>query len=327
LETFKSFEEDLYRLNVGNRDEMALRLFRFQSTENPTYRDYLKNLHHKPVNSWEDIPFLPISFFRTQWVQTKSWTPEMIFTSSGTTGSITSRHPVKDLHYYTHHAEMIFTNSFGPLEDHHVLALLPSYLERTGSSLVVMADHFIRKSNSPDSGFYLDDFPGLLENLAKLKDSKRKVVLLGVTFALLDLAERYPTDLSHCIIMETGGMKGKRKEMIREELHATLCKAFQVPAIHSEYGMTELLSQAYSFGNGVFHPPISMKIMIRDINDPFTFLPNNRTGIVCVADLANVHTCAFIETQDLGQIHQDGSFEVLGRLDNSDLRGCNLLVQ
>ena len=327
MKTFKSFEEVLYKVNGQNFEDIALQLYRFQAENNKVYRSFITHLGRANFQSANAIPFLPISFFKTQEIQTGAWDAETTFTSSGTTGIATSRHRVKDLLFYLRHTESVFRHFFGPLENFHCLALLPSYLERKGSSLVAMADYFIRKSQSNHSGFYLNNQEELVQKLDELKGSNRKVVLLAVSFALLDLAERHPMDLSHCMIMETGGMKGKRQELTREELHRTLCSKFNVPFILSEYGMTELFSQAYSLGGGRFYPPSCMKILIRDINDPFDLLPEGRTGAINVIDLANVHSCAFIETKDLGKINQDGSFEVLGRIDNSDIRGCNLLVE
>ena len=327
MKTFKSFEEVLYGVNDGNFEDIALQLFRFQVENNTVYHDFVTHLRRDQANSLEEIPFLPISFFKTHTIQTGTWIPETTFTSSGTTGQAASRHQVKSAAWYLGHTERIFIQFFGPLGNYHFLALLPSYMEREGSSLVAMADYFIRKSNSVYSGFYLNHHDALVTKLLELKSSDKKVVLLGVTFALLDLAETYAVDLSHCLIMETGGMKGKRPELTREEVHRYLCSRFNVPSILSEYGMTELLSQAYSFGRGRFLAPPAMKVVIRDINDPFDQVGMGQTGAINVIDLANIYSCAFIETQDLGKTHQDGSFEVLGRMDNSDVRGCNLLVE
>jgi len=326
VETFKSFEDVLYQINGENLENIALKLFRFQWENNPVYKSYVTNLGRGKLTSLDEILFLPISFFKTQEIKCGDWTPEVTFSSSGTTGVVSSRHDVKDLNFYLRNTEAIFGQFFGRLDEYHVLALLPSYLEREGSSLVMMADYFIRQSRSPHSGFYLNNYQELVSKLAELRNQTKKVILLGVTFALLELAEKYPMDLSHCLIMETGGMKGRRKEITREELHRFLSARFNVPLILSEYGMTELLSQAYSLGNGKFQTPSTMKILIRDINDPFQLQPPGKTGGINIIDLANIHTCAFIETEDIGKLNQDGSFEVLGRMDNSDIRGCNLLV-
>jgi hypothetical protein len=326
VQTFKSFEEVLCEINDQNIDRIALDLFRFQAESNPLYKSFIAHSGRGKATSPENIPFLPISFFKTHEVKSGDWTPEVTFLSSGTTGIVTSRHAVKDLNFYRENAERIFKQFFGPLEDYHVLAMLPSYLERDGSSLVSMVDYFIRQSGSPHSGFYLNNHEELVTKLTELRSHAKRVILLGVTFALLELAEQYPMDLSHCLILETGGMKGKRKEIVREDLHLFLRERFNVPFILSEYGMTELLSQAYSLGNGKFQTPPTMKVLIRDINDPFQVELPGKTGGINIIDLANIHTCAFIETEDIGRLNQDGSFEVLGRMDNSDIRGCNLLV-
>jgi hypothetical protein len=326
VDTFKSLEKDLCQLNDTNIESIALRMFRFQSENNEVYKAYITHIGLPRPTSLITIPFLPISFFKSHLVKSGDWIPEKIFISSGTTGTIASRHLVKDVGFYLANTEKIFTSIFGPLEDVHVLALLPSYLEREGSSLVMMADYFIRQSQSPHSGFYLNDFERLVRKLHELRNKGGKVLLLGVSFALLDLAERHPMDLQHCLIMETGGMKGRRREIIREDMHALLCEKFNVPIVYSEYGMTELLSQAYSLGEGRFLPAPTMKILIRDVNDPFAVESIGKTGGINIVDLANLHTCAFIETEDLGRLNQDGSFEVLGRIDNSDWRGCNQMI-
>jgi phenylacetate-coenzyme A ligase PaaK-like adenylate-forming protein len=328
VQTITTFIENVRKINANNFDDIALALFKFQSRENKIYNAYLKNLRVDPsrINNIEDIPFLPISFFKTNVVKTGDWTEQTIFSSSGTTGAITSRHYVNDISFYLTHSVHLFESFFGSLESYHFLALLPSYLEREGSSLVAMADYFIRQSNSLHSGFYLDNFDALVKKIEFLKNDKRKVLVLGVSFALLELAENFPTNMSHCIIMETGGMKGRRKEIIREELHAILQERLKAHEITSEYGMTELFSQAYSLQNGYYKCADSMKILIRDVYDPLKLEKIGRTGILKVIDLANIHSCAFIETQDLGRLNTDGHFEVLGRVDNSDSRGCNLLV-
>jgi hypothetical protein len=326
VEIYKSFDHNLYPLNEENELPIALRLYQWQAKNNPVYKDFITRAGRGDPQSIQEIPFMPISFFKNHVVKTGEWTPESTFTSSGTTTATLSVHFVKDLDFYRRNSELIFEQFFGKLANYHILALLPSYLERDGSSLVTMADHFIRQSNSSFSGFYLSNNVDLVHQLNRLKDSDKKVLLLGVTFALLDLAEKFPMDLSHCLIMETGGMKGRRKEIVREELHRILCDRLNVPFILSEYGMTELLSQAYSFGNGKFKAPSSLKILIRDVNDPLDYEPIGRTGAINIIDFANIHSCAFIETEDLGKINEDGSFEVLGRMDNSDIRGCNLLI-
>ncbi len=326
MQTFESFAGDLYPVNDDLFEKIALKLFRFQAEANPVYAQYVTYLGVQPstVSSIGEIPFLPISFFKTHTIKSGSWTPEMVFTSSGTTGSEVSRHEVPSLSFYRQHSQRIFEEQFGPLREFHVLCLLPSYLERTGSSLVAMASHFIKESNSDFSGFYLRDHDTLVRQLEHLK-GKRRVLLLGVSFALLDLAEDFKVDLSHCVVMETGGMKGRRQEITREELHGILRKNLNIEVVCSEYGMTELLSQAYSTGNGKFSCPPSLRIVLREVNDPFE--PELRSaGVINVIDLANFHSCAFIETQDLGRMEDSGHFEVLGRMDNSDIRGCNLMV-
>jgi phenylacetate-coenzyme A ligase PaaK-like adenylate-forming protein len=310
----------------------TLKVFRYQAHHNETYKQYLHNLRIHPENIQElqEIPFLPIEFFKTQRLITGSGAIQETFSSSGTTGMVQSRHYVSDISIYEESYRKAFELFYGPISDYCILALLPSYLERDGSSLIYMADDLIKKSGHPESGFYLHNYEELLLKLQQLEAKKQKTLLLGVTYALLDLAEHYQAGnykkLQHAIIMETGGMKGKRRELIREELHAILCNSFGVTAIHSEYGMTELLSQAYSKGEGKFFCPPWMRILVRDTNDPFSFLPAGKTGGINVIDLANIHSCAFIATQDLGKLFTDGSFEILGRFDASDVRGCNLLV-
>ena len=255
---------------------------------------------------------------------TGEWVPEVVFTSSGTSGAATSRHYVRSLDFYLENAERTFEYFFGALKNFHFLALLPSYLEREGSSLIAMMNHFVRKSQSDVSGFYLYDVDRLMKDITQIRDG-RQIVLWGVSFALLDLAEHHPAPLP-ALLFETGGMKGRRRELTREELHETLIRAFHVRTVHSEYGMTELLSQAYTQGGSRFKAPPWMRIIGRDLTDPLTKGLLNETAGINVVDLANLHSVAFIETQDLGKVYADGSFEVLGRTDNSDVRGCNLLV-
>lgn len=309
----------------------VLDAFRYQATENEVYRKYIEALKVDvdKVTELEQIPFLPIEFFKTHTIvtDTKNENQEpRIFTSSGTTGSVQSKHYVSDISIYEKSYRKGFEYFYGNIEEYCILALLPSYLEREGSSLIYMMDDLIKMSKHSGSGFYLNNYDELLLKLKQLQG--QKILLLGVTYALLDLVEQLSKgDYKNLIIMETGGMKGKRQEMVREELHERLCKGFGVDVIHSEYGMTELLSQAYSKGNGVFVCPPWMKILIRDTNDPFTILPHNKTGGINVIDLANINSCSFIATKDLGRLLSDNSFEVLGRFDNSDIRGCNLLVE
>ena len=328
MQSVKSFTDILPTLNEANFDDIALELFLFQAQNNPIYQSYLKHLAVDPskITAIDQIPFLPIAFFKSHLIKTGNWEPEILFSSSGTTGSMTSQHAVIDLSFYLSHSQTLFESNYGTLQSYNLLALLPSYLEREGSSLIAMIDHFIKQSQSDYSGFYLNNQEELLQKIASLKSDKRKTLLWGVSFALLDLAERFEVDLSHCIVMETGGMKGRRKEWVRKELHQFLTTRFNCESIHSEYGMTELLSQAYSKNDGLYEAPKSIKVMIRDINDPFMTLGSGRLGAISIIDLANAHSCAFIETQDLGKLGQNGYFEVLGRMDNSDIRGCNLLV-
>lgn len=307
---------------------LALDLFRLQAAQNPVYRGFLEALKVEPSNisRVEDIPFLPISFFKQQTVVTGQREIEQVFTSSGTTGMITSQHHVADVALYEASFTAGFERFYGPVSDYCVLALLPAYLERSGSSLVHMANAFIAASAHPESGFYLNELDELADTLERLDKSGTKVLLLGVTFALLDMAEHFRFQLKNTVVMETGGMKGRRKEMIREEVHSILCAAFGVAKIHSEYGMTELLSQAWSDGAGKFSCPPWMNVLVREPSDPMSLLPNGRTGGLNIIDFANVWSCAFIATQDLGRQYSDGSFEVLGRFDHSDLRGCSLLT-
>ncbi|RUA30540.1 MAG: acyl transferase [Bacteroidetes bacterium] len=321
-------------LNVENFQDFALALFQYQSKYNLIYKKYIDalNINIEAVKDLRKIPFLPIEFFKQHKIitnsdQVKSF--DAVFESSGTGSGVTSQHFVPDLSHYLNHAQNIFEQQYGGLNDYVILALLPSYLERKGSSLVAMVDDFIDKTISSDSGFYLNDLNELVEKVKflKAKNNGKKIIIWGVSFALLDLAENFKVDFSDCIVMETGGMKGRRKEITREELHQILCNGLNVDTIHSEYGMTELLSQSYSKGNGIFQPSNSMKVLVREVNDPFDIkFYDKRSGGINVIDLANIDSCAFIETQDVGLVNEDGSFKVLGRFDNSDIRGCNLMV-
>ena len=293
------------------------------------YASYLDALKVNPdeVKSTADIPFLPISFFKSHQIQSGSFSPNKVFTSSGTSSKLTSKQYVEDLSVYELSCDLAFKNMYGPVGEYCVLALLPSYLERTGSSLIYMAERMIEQSEDDESGFYLDNLEKLNEVLLKKTGANKKTLLLGVSFALLDFAERFQLPESDkLVVMETGGMKGRRKEMIRKELHGVLAPKFGVKEIHSEYGMTELMSQAYSRGSGRFNTPSWMKIFIRETDDPFTYAKPGKTGGINIIDLANIDSCAFIETQDLGRMHEDASFEVMGRFDNADIRGCNLMV-
>ncbi len=307
---------------------LALEIFRFQYEQNPVYQSFIRKLgiNITSVQNYLEIPFLPIEFFKTHQVVCGNFKPEAVFLSSGTTGINTSRHFIKSLPLYEKSLLRGFRSFFGKPEKYVILALLPSYLERSGSSLVHMASLLIRRSKHKSSGFYLHNYERLAVELSKLKKQGQKVILLGVTYALLDLAEQFPLKFPELILMETGGMKGKRREMVREELHDILSSAFGVKNIYSEYGMTELLSQAYSKGRGVFSTPPWMRILIRDVNDPLSMLPEGKSGGINVMDLANIYSCSFIATQDLGKLDSSSNFEVLGRFDNSDVRGCNLLV-
>lgn len=308
--------------------KLALDIFKYQFKNNKVYRSFcdLINKHPSDVVNVEEIPFLPIQFFKTRKVLTSSHRIEEIFTSSGTTGSVTSKHYVSDVSLYKKSYLSGFNHFYGDIKDYVVLALLPNYLERKGSSLVFMVNDLINKSKSSESGFYLDNLDELAKKIKRLDKEGKKVLLIGVSFALLDLIEKYQFKLNHTIVMETGGMKGRRKELIRDELHKILSNGFGVSKIHSEYGMTELLSQGYSKGNGVFNTPPWMKVMVRDTEDALTILPNRKTGGINIIDLANYNSCSFIATQDLGKTYDNGTFEIIGRFDNSDIRGCNLMV-
>lgn len=362
-------------------DSLALEIFRYQASNNLVYKKYLEclDIQIDSIKSIAQIPFLPIEFFKTQTIITGENITSITFESSGTTGQNASQHHVKDPDFYVEIAEQIFEKFYGKLCDFQILALLPSYLERTNSSLVYMVEHFIKKSGNPNSGFYLDDYEALAKALKgnginkiekslnsgekpKIENRKSKTLLIGVTFGLLDFAESnidlsFLQDIDNLIVMETGGMKGRRKELLREEVHEILTNAFDVKNIHSEYGMTELLSQGYSKGEGIFELPVSMKIMLRDVNDPFCYISNSRSGGINVIDLANVDSCCFIETKDLGGwveqsilptllsmtlqtneavvckdtdnnlLNEESKFRILGRFDNSDIRGCNLMIQ
>jgi len=308
-------------------ENLALQVFQHQSVRCPVYVDYLNQLGIDPktINHYRQIPFLPIQFFKSHRIISTDKI-EKVFLSSGTTENIQSRHYISDLNIYKQSYTRGFEIFYGDIEDYTILALLPGYLGREGSSLIFMVADLIRKSKSPDSGFYLNDLDSLSDKLIRLNEQNQKVLLIGVSYALLDLVAKYKFRLKNTIIMETGGMKGKRKEMIRKELHKLLSMGFGVEKIHSEYGMTELLSQAYSKGNGLFETPPWMRIVVRDPEDPLTTLAYSKTGGLNIVDLANINSCSFIATQDLGKINADGTFEILGRFDNSDIRGCNLMV-
>lgn len=321
--------QDIFTISSHKQfEKIALKVFRFQYENNQVYRSFCEflNTDVQKVKSLEQIPFLPIQFFKSHNVVSNTDTIQETFTSSGTTGMITSKHLITDVSLYEQSYRNAFSEFYGNIEDYAVLALLPSYLERTGSSLIYMVKDLIELSNNENSGFYLSNYDELIAKLTELDNAGQNVILIGVTYALLDLAEKQKFQLKNTIIMETGGMKGKRKEMIREELHLVLCEGFGVQSIHSEYGMTELLSQAYSLGNGIFECPSWMQILVRDTEDALTYVDYGKTGGVNVIDLANINSCSFIATQDLGKKYQNNSFEILGRFDNSDIRGCNLMV-
>lgn len=318
-------------INIHNETDFtatALDTFRYQYENNEVYHRFCTLLQRTPekVTALEHIPFLPIECFKTHKVYCGSTPHQQIFTSSGTTGAQTSQHYVKDLSIYEESFRKGFEYFYGDIRDYVVLALLPSYLERTGSSLITMVADLIERSGSEYSGFYLNEYDLLAQRLQTLDASGKKILLIGVSFALLDLVEKYTFSLKNTIVMETGGMKGRRKELVREELHAILCKGFGVATIHSEYGMTELLSQAYSAGKGIYKCVPWLKVLIRDTNDALSYLPTGKTGGINIIDLANRESCSFIATQDLGKLHPNGTFEVLGRFDNADIRGCNLLI-
>jgi len=314
--------------NDTSFEALCLEVFNYQFDHNKVYRSFcdLLYVHPSDVKTIEQIPFLPIQFFKTHQIVSNKESIQEIFLSSGTTGMVRSKHYVTDFSLYRASFRKTFELFYGAITDYTVLALLPSYQERDGSSLIYMVDDLIKQSKDPNSGYYLNDLVGLAKQLKALDKAGKKVLLIGVSYALLDLIEQEQFQLKHSIILETGGMKGRRREMVKPELHEILKKGFGVAAIHSEYGMTELLSQAYSQGNGLFKTPPWMKILIRDTEDPLTLLSDGKTGGINVIDLVNINSCAFIATQDLGKKHTDGSFEILGRFDNSDIRGCNLLV-
>lgn len=322
-------KKDIFNINSEIEfNEIALKVFKHQFENNKVYRSFCDLLYKHPsaVNKIEDIPFLPIQFFKSHKVISSSEEIQVTFTSSGTTGQQTSKHLVTDLSIYQESFTKSFEHFYGKNEDYVVLALLPSYLEREGSSLIYMVDSMIKSSKSSESGFYLSNLAVLKKTLQSLELQKQKTLLIGVSFALLDFVEHYNMQLSGTVVMETGGMKGRRKELIRSELHNKLKAGFGVDNIHSEYGMTELLSQAYSKGDGIFETPPWMKVLTRDPEDALSIQKQGKTGGINIIDLANLNSCSFIATQDLGKVYANGGFEVLGRFDESDIRGCNLMV-
>lgn len=322
-----SLSKDIFTIkNLHGFEQKALEVFQYQAVHNPIYKSFIEHLGIAPsdVVRVEEIPFLPISFFKQHAVKTSDKT-EQVFSSSGTTGMQTSKHYVHNVGLYEESYRCAFKLFYGDISQYTLLALLPSYTEREGSSLIYMVDDLLQQAQA-GSGYYLHNHQELFETLENLKKLEKPTILLGVTYALLDFIEQFPINFPELIVMETGGMKGKRKELIREELHQELCSGFGIANIHSEYGMTELLSQAYSKGKGLFTCPPWMQVYIRDTNDPFQLIEARKTGGINIIDLANVHSCAFIATQDLGKVTGPNQFEVLGRFDASDIRGCNLLI-
>ena len=312
---------------IGSEAEFereALRLFRHQAEHCAPYAEYVRLLGVEPsqVQRVEDIPMLPIEIFKSHKVYCGEQEPQITFTSSATTGMVQSRHYVEDIALYERAFTEAFRHFYGDERECSIYALLPSYLEREGSSLVYMAERLIAQCGG--GGFYLHDYEKLLNDMSHDPNPK---ILLGVTYALLDLAENYAPKLENTVVMETGGMKGRRKELPKSELHKVLCSSFGVERIHSEYGMAELMSQAYSFGEGLFRAPRWMKVLVRDVNNPFARLKAGRRGGLDIIDLANRDSCAFISTQDMGICYDDGSFRIEGRISQSDIRGCNLLIQ
>lgn len=321
------WNDKVFGIKKENFEALALEVFRFQAENNPVYSGFLKALKVEParINQITQIPFLPVRFFKSHEIKTMVFAPQAIFESSGTTGSVNSHHFVKDLLLYEESFTRGFELAYGPINQYCIIGLLPSYLERGNSSLVYMVDKLVQLSEHPQSGFYLNEYEQLAAVLQELEKRKQPTLLIGVTYALLDFAEKFPQPLRHTIIMETGGMKGRRQEMIRPEVHDILKKAFTLSVIHSEYGMTELLSQAYSKGDGVFNCPPWMNVLMRDEEDPF-LIKSAGSGTINIIDLANIWSCSFLATDDVGKLNADGSFEVLGRVDGSDLRGCSLMV-
>ncbi len=320
--------ENILNLRPGDFEQYSIQLFNHQFNNNILYQQYCNaiNIHPSSVRSINQIPFLPISFFKTHEVKTGDWQqPELRFESSGTTGETTSKHLIKNATLYDDSLFHGFHQFYGAPDQYAFLALLPSYLERKNASLVYMAQKLMEKSGHPDNGFYINEWDVLNEKLKKLIERKEKTILLGVTFALLDFAAEYPTPLANVIVMETGGMKGRREEWTRKQVHDYLKQQWQLSAIHSEYGMTELLSQAYAASDGVYTCADTMKVLIRDINDPFD-ISGSGTGCINIIDLANIDSCAFIATEDIGTVHANGTFEIAGRMDHTALRGCSLMA-
>ena len=319
--------DGLFGLTDADFIPRAIQTFRLQYSDNPLYRQYVDALGVQPdrVRTLPDIPFLPVSLFKTHPVRTGDFIPEIVFESSGTTGLVTSRHEVRELSVYRKSFDAGFRRFYGPAGEWCIIGLLPAYLERSHSSLVLMVHELIGSSGHPDSGFYLYDHEALYTVLQRLERQGQKTLLIGVTFALLDFAEKFQLSLHHTVVMETGGMKGRRREITRDELHAFLKQRLGVNAVHAEYGMTELLSQAYSSGDGLFTCPAWMRMLVRREDDPLEVSLQGE-GLLNIIDLANIWSCSFLATEDIGRILPDGRFEVSGRADNSDVRGCSLLV-
>ena len=324
----KKIDDEIFNINSESEfNNLCMKAFDFQMKNNKIYKEYSNIiLKGNELNSIKKIPFLPIEFFKTDQIICTGQKIEEIFLSSGTTGN-QSKHLISDLGIYKKSFRKSFDQFYGNISEYCILSLLPNYRERESSSLIYMVDDLIKNSQHPKSGFYLNNYKGLSSTLQELEEIGQKTILIGVSYALLDLADQFPQKLKHTIIMETGGTKGERKELIKEELHKILKNAFSLNKIHSEYGMTELLSQSYSKGDNIFKSPTWKRILIRDVNDPLTIIGNDKTGGINIIDLANIYSCPFIATQDLGKTFDDGSFSVLGRFDNSDVRGCNLLIQ
>lgn len=322
------FEDKVFQVDPIAFEPLSIEIFRFQARNNPVYRNFLQVLGIEPdaIHTLEQIPFLPIRFFKSHRIATTEFMEEVRFESSGTTGANTSRHYVKDADIYRTSFRQAFRHFYGDVKDWCVIGLLPSYLERSHSSLVMMVDDMIRNSSIPESGFYLYNFEQLAQLLQQLESRGQKTLLIGVTFALIDFADQFPQPLQHTIVMETGGMKGRRRELTRDEVHDILKQAFQLNEVQAEYGMTELLSQAYSKGAGMLQCPPWMRVLLREEDDPFAVrMHTGATGLINVIDLANIYSCSFIATDDIGRLHED-AFEVLGRMDNADVRGCSLLL-
>ncbi len=334
INTYDNLRNNIFTVNEDNFEAVAIDVFNYQYTNNDIYRKYcdLTIRDISTIKSLHEIPFLPIQFFKTQEITTGNFEAEAVFESSGTTGSINSKHYVKDLNWYTKSFLEGFDLFYGNIEEYCILGLLPSYLERKNASLVYMVDALIKKSKNELSGFHLYDHKKLHDIIKSNEENKQKTLLIGVSYALLDFAENFPIKLNNTIVMETGGMKGKREELTKQALHQVLINQFEVTKIHSEYGMTEMLSQAYSFENGIFSTPPWMKILLRSEDNPLQTLPNTlkehetQRGVVNVIDLANIDSCSFIATEDTGINYADGGFEITGRLNNSDIRGCGLMI-